>query len=384
LILNSAADSFDELVRILPGVWPRDVASSIDRLHHRKHLSEGRSLRLNSRTPTMAPAPAVPWLSPPHPLDADWRFTATTSNALLDFAVTYTSDEPVLLLGAPSLAVAADREAVPAILVDKDPLRLAQLHASLPGVGVVEADLLHGGVGVEGNVRVVVADPPWYVSDYHAFIRAASQVLAVGGRLILVVPAAGTRPGVATEIGSVVKFASTVGLVVTDMAVPIPRYESPPFEQAALAADGLDELPFDWRSAEALVFSKESSVDVTQLGRAYFADATVGWVEYASSRSRVRIRTKGAAHQAGPVLTSLVDEDVLPSVSRRHPLWHAADIWTTGNRVFSTSAPEQLVAFLAGSADPSVADDQELCDAVDSLRGTLAMEDSALLQKGWR
>jgi hypothetical protein len=55
----------------------------------------------------------------------------------------------------------------------------------------------------------------------------------------------------------------------------------------------------------------------------------------------VRIAANGGSGLTG--LVPLVDNDVLPSVSRRHPGRRNAQVWTSGNRIFRIDNPQLLL-----------------------------------------
>src|SRR5687768_12148534 len=76
-------DCFDELVIRLPGVYPTDALSAVDRLAQREELDPVIVARLRRRSPiaqtSSAPTNQLPV---PHPLDFDWRFTGSAVERL--------------------------------------------------------------------------------------------------------------------------------------------------------------------------------------------------------------------------------------------------------------------------------------------------------------
>ena len=60
------------------------------------------------------------------------------------------------------------------------------------------------------------------------------------------------------------------------------------------------------------------------------------WIDYPVDGIRFRLRRPGNDELASgiPELVPLVKGEILPSVSRRHPLRDSVDLWTSGNRVF--------------------------------------------------
>jgi hypothetical protein len=58
---------------------------------------------------------------------------------------------------------------------------------------------------------------------------------------------------------------------------------------------------------------------------------------------RLFIRTQGKACSGQDGLVSLIEGDILPTVSRRDPRRRLADVWTSGNRIFRTGNPQLVL-----------------------------------------
>jgi hypothetical protein len=185
--------------------------------------------------------------------------------------------------------------------------------------------------------------------------RAISKSVLLGeGHVFIPMPPKGTRPGVAAEVGRLMDLVRAMGFDVTRFEDGAVQYDSPPFERNALQAAGIRLASYDWRQADLCVLrllspnTRPRPVAVRSCGR---------WTEELLCGTRLRLRRKGVGMFADPTLVSLVAGDVLPSVSRRHPLRRSVDVWTTGNHVFScagTAALRTIIRSLARGQDPAL------------------------------
>jgi hypothetical protein len=58
---------------------------------------------------------------------------------------------------------------------------------------------------------------------------------------------------------------------------------------------------------------------------------------------RLFLRVSGEAQSEQTSLISLIEDDILPTVSRRDPRRRLAQVWTSGNRIFRTENPQLLL-----------------------------------------
>lgn len=378
----------------LPGYWPPDVLSQLDSAaigNDPAIRARAAEIAAKLRTgPVSDPDQGDPtriMLPVPHPLDADWRFTAAAREHLLESASACASGACVLL-GTPSLfAHACDQlDLREVVLVDHSQATVAAArsfarhHALL---SVVRADLTvaghsHGhGFGI-GPASVVVADPPWYRREQVGFLRAASVALGRGGVLLLAAPPAGTRSVASHDRVRLLEDADAQGLRLVEEVPGALSYTSSPFERAAVAASGAGGTPTDWRRGDLLVFRRDSS---SVVARALDAVSTEPhWTETAVGRVRVRVGGVHApiANGRPPTVRPGVPGGVSLSVSRRSSDRSAGDIWTTGNGVWRAEgdgAPHAITAALR----------QETRDVqgVDALFDAIALEALQLRAWGW-
>jgi hypothetical protein len=360
---NSASLTFGELVRFLPGVDPAVV---------RDNLANGASA-LSPRVRWVKcaePAPLDPRLPIPHPLDFDWRFTPESVAALADKLRTYGSR--VALLGAPSLWLALrDRGHVGAVhLLDANPLPFnspdSDCESFVRHMTDVLADVLPG----LSPVDVVVADPPWYPEAHRGFLWAGAHLLRPGGILLASLPPVGTRPGVLGERESLLDWSRTLGLTLRSTGEGALRYSMPPFEHAALKAAGLAAfVPGDWRQGDLVSLERTGEVVAPRP-----VHRRQRWTERAIEGVRIQIDADARPTGVDPGLISIVEGDVLSSVSRRDPRRTSARVWTSGNRVFGCAAPARLVGVIDDLVAGSLPDEPVVLRAARAIQALVHSE----------
>ncbi len=313
--------------------------------------ARARALLEEARTPQ----PVVPTEPPvPHPLDYAWMFTTDTARMLLEkIAAASAPGELVLHLGTPALHTLACEELSDRrhLLVDRDARQVRAANRLRPGSAVVR-DLLVAGPGV-GGAAVVVADPPWYPRHAGAFVGAAAESLREGGVLLIAMPSALTRPGVADERQELIDVSTQAGLSLAGEGIGLLRYRTPPFERAAMSAAGVPGLPGDWRRADLWMLS---ALEPRRVFRP--ADRAARWRRIEIELIPLHV-WENAPPLGSELLGSLVDGDVLASVSARVPERETASLWTSLNRVFCSSDPPRLAALarrLEGGLSPDPAD----------------------------
>lgn len=326
--------TFGRLVARLPGVDPSIVAARLE-------LDHARDIAARVRWVDVADEPEVePRLPIPHPLDFDWRFTHATTAALTDELSARGAS--ATLLGAPSLWLSMQGR-LPASrlhLLDANPL-LAGL-SDVPEHRATIVDLLTDPVPTLAPADVVVVDPPWYPEVLAAFVWAAVPLVREGGDVWLSAPPLGTRPGVRRERDTLLEQARSYGLTLRSMRPGALRYARPPFERAAMRTAGLLHfVPNDWRQGDLFVFERSGSLAAPRTALRWRR-----WAERTIAGVRIRVDEAAPPLSEDPGLRSVVEGDVLRSVSRRDPVRASVRVWTSGNRVFGCDAPRRLLDIL--------------------------------------
>jgi hypothetical protein len=344
---------FETLITRLRGADPVLVIETLQGLQGRLDGADGLVRRLLEESRGDCPQPPSP-LPIPHPLDYAWPFTPESLDLLTSEIGTLTdSGELIAYLGAPSAHRAAG-EALPDrhhLLLDRDQRQVEAANEREPG-SAMRIDLCRDELPTV-NAALCLADPPWYPDEMSAFGNGAAHLLAPGGSLIQTFPEKLTRPGLAADRARVLADAERDGLSF-DRSQGQCAYLTPPFEYAALAAAGLTCPPQSWRSAELLRFTKGLSRP-----RRRRLVSRESWLPVEIHEIPLRVRTDAAPVGTG-LITSLIDGDVLPTVSRRDPRRRQAALWTSRNRIFGSSDPPALAELLADLAAGRMPDDEDL------------------------
>jgi hypothetical protein len=338
---------FGSLVSRLPGVDPIVVARIL------KHLGDIGSgppyqvLHDQASRPTARDrnSAAVPFV--PHPLDFDWRFTHTCALQIARQALALTKPERIVLLGTPTLIPAIEGSLPPSALrlFDRNLLWRDRIVREDPALEVTACDLTRDDL-VSGRpvaADVVVMDPPWYPSMQRSYVWAATQFVRPGGFVVTTVPPHGTRPQVAAERAEIESYAWTAGLDLVTSSEGSVRYVTPPFEVNALRAAGVFRSLPEWRSGDLAVYQSRR---VVALQRPTATSSATQWAEVMINGIRIKIRLTSESQgekEGSPELDSLVEGDVLPSVSARHPIRDLVDVWTSGNRIFRCKSTRALL-----------------------------------------
>lgn len=398
-IQESALDSFDELVVHLPGVYPTDALSAVDRLARRGEVDTITLARLRRRGENgqVTSGPSNP-LPVPHPLDFDWRFSLTAVERLVAECQARSSDARPVLLGAPSVFCALRiHGVVPALLLDANPCVINALAGTDDDLHEARlCDLLCDDLPAEQS-EVVVVDPPWYREHERLFLWAAARLCRCGGTVLVSVPAEGTRPGIRAEREETFAWARQLGFEVEHTESGALGYVSPPFERNALAAVGLGGLPAEWRRGDLIVLRLREHTSVTRPRCAI----ETRWPEVTIGSVRIRVRASDDAETPGvldPRLLEVVPGDILDAVSRRDPRREHVAMWTSGNRVFGARSPAVLIEVIRSLADKgdaeasvaamvgrrlSITERRNIRSAVAEVSAVVDVERAELIAMGW-
>ncbi|MER9758008.1 hypothetical protein NKJ46_32315 [Mesorhizobium sp. M0166] len=191
-----------------------------------------------------------------------------------------------------------------------------------------------GGLPRE-SADAVLLDPPWYLDFVRPMLTAAAHACRPGGVVLISLPPDGTRPSAEADRQAAVAFGRRLGLDPIEHCALAIGYETPFFERNALAAAGIYPPPH-WRRGDLLAFRKTRAPTRHHLAA---SAQRRDWIEVGIGRMRPSSETRPG--EAG--LMSLIDGDVLPTVSRRDPSRRLAQVWTSGNRIFRTNNPQVVL-----------------------------------------
>lgn len=342
-LLSRGVVEFWSIVRQCGGAYPVDVRCVLRRLAEEgdspaqsvlDHLDTNRAQSMSLGVQEDESSEITRVLPAPHPIDFDWRFAPETADSLAaDMQAQSNCSASVVVLGAPTLFMALCNRKVGATLVDQNRL-VGERLSRLGYQDVVQGDLFDP-LSVKGlRAKVVMADPPWYLDYYEAFLCRASEILELDGILYLSVLPWLTRPTAVDDRLGLIKMAADMGFDIVHMAEGSLFYESPPFERRSLALEGLTNGL--WRSGDLCSFRK-----VTDVGPRNKVSPVHGneWDSFEIGNVVIKVRRRANEDKEFKVGTIGKAEGVFSSVSRRSPERSLIDVWTSSNRVYWCSRP---------------------------------------------
>ena len=347
--IRNGARSFGDLLLDLPSIFPTEVMTVIDRMPRVPGVDVAvlRQIRADASIRPQRQAEGGNLLPVPHPLDFEWRFSDETCRELLVAASEMTrKGETILLYGTPGLAYAAISLPVRNRLVvfagENNAVTRRLRHLNMAMGRPISVTV---GEGVQREcASAVLVDPPWYPDYLNPMFRSAVDACRADGVVLASLPPVGIRPGASDERDDLEEFAETLGLYRVNLQELAVNYETPFFENNALAAIGI-YVPAVWRRGDLVVYRRRN---VSDDNRVLLKPHQDSWVEVDIDGMRVRIRENTSSTAMHKDFQSLVPGDVLASVSRRHPLRAKANVWTSGNRIYQ--AGDAKIAIEAAQA----------------------------------
>jgi hypothetical protein len=315
---HDKACSFQDLVALLPSVYPGVVLPILKQMDMGLRIGPSEAL-----IPTSGPLP--------HPADADWRF-APKGIAAIEQLLEKHGRGQLALLGCPSLVGAIPCDG--ALLVERNVGWKPYISRS---VRPIWGDLSRIPKPLLGRFGTVVADSPWYLADLLRTTRVAAALLEPNGVAIVTWPPRGTRPGIRAEWAEFIKRARLYGLALESYSPLAVTYATPFFEAQALRAAGVPVLAA-WRRGDVAMMIKRvaTSQPSGPCVRPEWCPLTLGSLE-------LRVRIGANVRRLGdPRLWPLVDAEIIPDVSSRHPTRRKIVVWSGGNRGFDCYDPNLL------------------------------------------
>lgn len=335
---------FQEVVQAAEGGYPSDVLSALRAMQEDKQafvlssgawsegegpLEKGIAKSSDIQRPIRDVSDGLP---EPHPVDFDWRFTPKTLVDLGNY-IDASDLEQVAILGAPTLYKYLADSGIKAQLFDRNPY-IVQYFKKAGYSSVTECDLFNFS-GFPVQFQWVIADPPWYIDHYDAFLRASRKLLAREGKLLLSVLPRLTRPSAARDRLNIVEVAAKIGFDLIEIKPAALHYASPPFEIEALRAEGL--MLDDWRSGDIFCFALRCH----QLKEAgpHKPSGEANWLSFQLGTTIIKIkqesRPESEPFDYQPVSPS--GNVRLRSVSRRSPVRSKINLWTSRNIALTVS-----------------------------------------------
>jgi hypothetical protein len=292
------------------------------------------------------------FLKTPHPLDFEWRNSTESLNLLLKRIMSVTTiHDKILLLGMPTLYATAFQKDIPntVTLIERNkPIvqSLTKLTKENSKYNVLEEDIFKVEPSKIGKHFCVVMDPPWYTPHFFQFMWLASESISIGGLVAISLPPINTRPNIPDERIEWFTFCKKIGLCLESLEPQTLQYAMPFFEFNALRAGGIENVMPFWRKGDLAIFRK---VKETKLLRPKSEIIENKWYEreFRSVRIRVHITEANQDESIKNIeIKGLIKMNILPTVSSRDPIRKKANIWTSGNRIFTTNKPKLFFKIL--------------------------------------
>jgi hypothetical protein len=350
-ILKAGPSSLQFIVSRAEGAYPTDVIGALRKLEGLGAVKEsqknvwmstesGHALSGTCVEVDQAPVGSDDSDFPEaHPLDFDWRFARRTLEWLNERMGNFESGG-IGVLGAPTLFKYLVDHGKTAHLFDKNE-QIVRYLMQMGYTAITQCDLFRFSSNSE--FACVVADPPWYLDHYRAFIEAARGLLVANGKLLLSVLPRLTRPSAALDRSEIVAFASSRGFDLARVETGSLEYLSPPFEVEALKTEGLNVST--WRSGDLYTFVLREG-DVPEIPSEYVGEEY--WHTFNIGPTVVKVKWDGThGHGALDIQNVSRASDMrLGSVSRRSPLRSQVNLWTSRNVVLHVSRPDLVCAAL--------------------------------------
>lgn len=326
--------SLYQIIEQSQGAYPVDVVSTLHALGLRYQEDDNAYCLDAANAKRITRIGQSSLFADPHPADYDWRFSAQSVQALTNKLLSTAQGGRIALLGTKTVFPPLYDQGAEVTLFNKSRSILNDLRAAGYQKGLVECNLSLPLVVGSGSYRVVLADPPWYVDYYCAFLRRAADLLRVGGTVYLSVLPALTRPGAVEDRATILEVATALGLQLIQQDAGYLSYETPGFEHQALLACGL--CCGDWRRGDLWVFGKQYE-RVTNLTDNAIIDEP-DWVEYRIGSKRIKLRLAGGL-EAARFTYNAVDPmgAVMTHVSRRSPFRNKIDAWSSDNHAYTVT-----------------------------------------------
>jgi hypothetical protein len=291
--------------------------------------------RINYKPPTYSPEL--------HALDGEWYFTESTRADLVRLIGT----GRVCLLGTPTVAARLDMSSF--ILIDRNPFIRDRFNFFEEEANIVISNVEDTDIG--SGFDVVLFDPPWYVPQLLEWFALAARAVSPQGKIMFPLLGELTRPTAQQERETLLTLAAAVGEVeIFPSAI---KYDTPLFEQRALAASGI-QLDGPWRRAD-LVSVRVRSLIAAPVATLSSQEDTDQWSTFVLGSQVVKLRANCALNYNEKMIHHIegVSDCLYDSVSRRNPHWNAIDFWTSRNRVAQVgdrAAVEKVLSMLQGDS----------------------------------
>jgi hypothetical protein len=195
-----------------------------------------------------------------------------------------------------------------------------------------------------------VADPPWYIEHYHAFLKAGHSILLPGGKMLMSVLPRLTRPSAAKDRFEVVERAARLGFDLVEIGAGALHYESPRFEIEALLAEDL--TVGEWRTGDLFAFVARSRKSQKEALRTKVTDPEK-WesIPFGETTIKIKVEQSDSRDPFDFRAASFTGSVRFQSVSRRSPARTRINFWTSRNVALTITKPAMVAEFLRKIVD---------------------------------
>jgi hypothetical protein len=278
-------------------------------------------------------------ISSPHPADYDWRFTAQTIISTIDVIKDLDVNKNIGLFGVTTLypIINGQNSKSNADLFNKSSSLIYDLKKMGFNDGLFEHDLFNPIPFKANTYDVIVADPPWYIDFYKAFISRATEVIKKDGYLLLSVLPKLTRPDAEIDRQTINDFCNMLGFIEYNRLEGFLNYESPIFERRSLMEQGINCK--DWRYGDLIIYKYTGNKNIKP--NISIPPEEPKWEELIYNKIKIKLLVQKDEHH----FFSFENADhshILSSVSRRSPLRNRITLWTSENFAFKINKPSVL------------------------------------------
>ena len=194
---------------------------------------------------------------------------------------------------------------------------------------------------------VVLFDAPWYLADVVGWLFAASQLVKLGGTIVFALYPPLLRPTSQLERNFLLDLASSIGSVRIEEDAIV--YETPLFEQEALKSFGLPCVS-EWRRADVVSVTL-CNHGAYSLSHSFVRSSIDGdWISFVVDEQVVKVRSRPSlppnCDRIKDILQPVGTNFLFSSVSARSAQRDCIDVWTSRNRVASSSNTDVLCHIL--------------------------------------
>jgi hypothetical protein len=275
-----------------------------------------------------------------NPILSFWPFTPASAQRVADLAASFPS---VALLGVPTVFnLLKSRFALHELsLFDRDDYLFSD--RSMPGFE--KCDLVSQvPERFHNKFDLVIADPPWYLDEYLAWLATAERIVRPGGTIIFVLFPEGIRASASHERSMILNLAKRMFAEIYWDEKRI-EYETPSFEQVQMICHGIQ--PINWRTAELVIGKMASPKNL--LPKRATPRRTEEWIERRLGSGRLFINLDVGARDTGKFLrTAESNSRFLSSPSLRNPGRMRANVLSSRGHGLYCLEPTRLIRMIEG------------------------------------